>query len=332
MPSPSLCASGYSPPALPDFFVQTPVSLVRCRSLTPVAKVTYDVLLSYRDSTGYAYPGQARLAAEVGVSEPTLRRALRLLVSASLVEPTRRGQGLTNCYLVHRSPLRPAEGKKRSVQNLHPVHSKPNKTSGELDRKERDPEQRDQPPPIPHVLVEEGGGEIVSELAQQIDADVALITQATGMDAGEAVLVAQAAASQGQPPSYIAELVTHVTSSPSVQNPAGCLRALVQRGQRRPMRGAGGVPPRAQRAALHPEHYGPGGKYAHLFHRPPGATSGRRTDLLPAHPQLPTADQPRVTGPVQRVRGPSAFEVAANPDLAGRAAEAWPRGQPLSEL
>ncbi len=322
MPSPSLCASGYTPPALPDFFVQTPVHVVRCRSLPPVAKTTYDVLLSYRNAAGLAYPGQARLAAEVGVSEPTVRRALRLLAAVGLVEPQRRGQGLTNTYRVHRSPLRTAERKERSLQNERRVRSTANKTCGESDRRVKDPEQRNQPP------VGKGGDEIT----KQINVDAALISQETGMDADEALRVAQEAAAQGQPPGYVAELVAHVTSSPRVQNPAGCLRALVQRSQRRPSRGAGGVPPRAQRAALHPEHYGPGGKYAHLFHRPAGATSGRRTDLPPPHPQLPSADLPGVTGPGQRGRGPSAFEVAANPALAGRDAAAWPRGQPLAEL
>src|SRR3982751_6788110 len=101
-------APGYAPPAQPEFFVQAPLSVVRCRTLPPTAKTTYDVLLSYRDPSDLAYPGQARLAAEVGVSEPTLRRALRLLEAAGLIEPTRRGQGHTNAYRVYRSALRAA--------------------------------------------------------------------------------------------------------------------------------------------------------------------------------------------------------------------------------
>ncbi len=51
-------AAGYTPPAHPDFFVQTPVSLLRCRNLTPVQKTTYDVLCSYADSTDTAYLGR----------------------------------------------------------------------------------------------------------------------------------------------------------------------------------------------------------------------------------------------------------------------------------
>lgn len=325
MPSPSR-APGYLPPAQPEFFVQSPVSVVRCRTLPPVAKTTYEVLLSYRDKEHLARPGQTRLAAEVGVSEPTLRRALRLLATVGLIEPIRRGQGLTNCYRVHRSPLRTAERKECSVQNTQIARSRPNKTLGESDRIEQESDQRDQPPP--NTLVGQGGGADTADLAQQIAADATLIRQATGMDAAEAQVVAHQAASQGQPPGYVAELVAHVTSSPNVQNPAGCLRALVQRGKRRPPRGAGGVPPRAQRAILHPEHYSTGGKYAHLFHRAPAVDVKWNTALsIPdASSSIPNSPLPPCNA--QRIRGPSAFEVAANPSLAGRGAEAWPRGQP----
>lgn len=172
---------------------------------------------------------------------------------------------------------------------------------------------------------------MTAEQVDQITADVALIVKATGMNTAEARQTAALAAANGQGPGYVAELVAHVTNSPSVQNPAGCLRALVQRGTHRPARGAGGVPPRAQRVMLHPEHYRAGGKYAHLFHSVPAAAGGRPTDFSTSpSPQLPPAEAPYVTHPAQRIRGPSAFEVAANPLLAGRGAEAWPRGQPLN--
>jgi hypothetical protein len=305
MPSPSPRAAVYTPPAQPDFFVQTPVSIVRCRTLTPVQKTTYDVLRSYADNTGTAYLGQARLAAEVGCSERTVRNAVYALAAAGLVAVRRRGQGLTNLYHLTRIPLRAprgvAERQDLPVQTGRPRRPKTAPVAVESDPLEKDPAQQDQPP------AGAGGGEI----AAQIVADATLIATTTGMALDEAQVTAEVAASTGHGPGYVAELVAHVTSSPNVQNPAGCLRALVQQGKRRPPRGAGGVPPRAQRATLHPAHYGPEGKYAHLFHR--GATAS--TPIA----QLPSATE----------RGPSAFAIAANPRLAGRGAEAWPRGQPL---
>jgi hypothetical protein len=305
MPSPSPRAAAYTPPAQPDFFVQTPVSVVRSRTLTPVQKTTYDVLRSYADATGTAYLGQARLAAEVGCSERTVRDAVHTLATAGLVAVRRRGQGLTNLYHLIRIPLRAprgmAERQGLPVQNGRPRRSKAAPVAAESDPLERDPAKQDQPP------AGEGGGEIASQIA----ADATLIATATGMALDEAQITAEVAAATGHGPGYVAELVDHVTSSPSIQNPAGCLRALVQRGKRRPPRGAGGVPPRSQRHALHSEHYSPGGKYAHLFHR---------AGVVPtAEPQPPTPNQ----------RGPSAFEIAANPKLAGHGKEAWPRGQPM---
>jgi biotin operon repressor len=306
MPSPSPRAAAYTPPAQPDFFVQTPVSVVRCRTLTPVQKTTYDVLRSYADATGTAYLGQARLAAEVGCSERTVRDAVHHLAAAGLVAVRRRGQGRTNLYHLTRIPLRApqsrADRQSLPVQDGRPRRPKAALIAAESDPLERDPAKQDQPP------AREGGGETVAQIA----ADAALIATATGMAPDEAQATAQAAATTGHGPDYVAELVAHVTSSPSVQNPAGCLRALVQRGKRRPPRGAGGVPPRSQRHALHPEHYSPGGKYAHLFHR---------AGVVPTpDPQPPTPNR----------RGPSAFEVAANPKLAGHGKEAWPRGQPMT--
>jgi hypothetical protein len=142
------------------------------------------------------------------------------------------------------------------------------------------------------------------------------------MDPADARLVAQEAAAQHQPLGYIAELVTHITSSAGVHNPAGCLRALVREGKRRPARGQGGVPPRASRARLHPEHYQPGGKHGHLFHQ--AQTASAATGTAPA--DVDSVSRALFAPPM--TRGPSAFAIQSDPRLAGRGREAWPRGQP----
>ncbi len=325
MPSPS-AARRYTPPPEPDFFVQAPVSVVRCRTLTPTEKTTYEVLLSYADAEGWARPGQARLAAEVGVSIPTVRAALQALAAADLIAPRRRGQGLTNIYQVLRVPLRgpSAERKRLSIKNEKPQHSKAQAVYTESDRIEQESGKQDQPPVLRIEKQEAGGGEIPLECSTQITADAALISKAVGMDPADAICVAQEAAAQAQPPGYIAELVAHVTTAPGVQNPAGCLRALVRQGKHRPQRGQGGVPPRHARPTLHPEHYQPGGKYAHIFHpAPPDPASARALPpSVPPPPALSHAPLP--------ARGPSAFAIQADPLLAGRGREAWPRGQPLT--
>jgi DNA-binding transcriptional ArsR family regulator len=325
MPSPS-GAWRYDPPATPDFFVQAPTSLVRCRTLTPVQKTIYEVLLSYANAQGGAELGQVRLAAEVGVSERTLRSHLPGLMAAGLVSVRRRGQGRTNLYQVTRVPLRgpraqPGEGANLPVWSGKPRRAKAARTAVELESEERDRIESDQPPAAADGAAGEGGGDPLPVGREQIAADSRLISEATGMDPADAALVAEDAAAQGRPAGYIAELVAHVTSAPSVQNPAGCLRALVRQGKRRPPRGQGGVPARPARPALAPEHYRPGGKYAHLFDRgaPPGDAAGPPADPAPA------AGAPQAGG---ALRGPSAFTIQADPRLAGRGPAAWPRGQP----
>ncbi len=330
MPSPSPRAFGYTPPAQPDFFVRTPVSVVRCRTLTPVQKTVYDVLRSYADASGTAYLGQTRLAAEVGVAERTVRTALHTLVAIGLVTLRRRGQGRTNLYQLPHIPLRgpqaPADRQLLPVLNGNSCRSKPARVAAESDRREGDRVEEDPPLLPPSNSVGEGGGERSSEQTQQIAADAALIVKATGMAPAEAQATAEVAAANEQGPGYVAELVAHIAASPNVQNPAGCLRALVQQGRRRPARGAGGVPPRALRAALHPEHYTAGGKYGHLFQR---EAQSAKCERPTPNSQPPTPTAPPPTAHLPAPRGPSAFEVAANPRLAGRGNEAWPRGQPL---
>jgi DNA-binding transcriptional ArsR family regulator len=325
MPSPS-GAWGYDAPATPDFFVQAPTSLVRCRTLTPVQKTIYEVLLSYANAEGGADLGQARLAAEVGVSERTLRSHLPVLVGAGLVSVRRRGQGRTNAYQVRRVRLRGpgaggAEGPHLPVWSGTPRRARAARSAAELESEERDRIERESPPPGPSAGEGEGGGE-AGRRRGQIAADAALIREATGMDAADAARVAEDAAAQGQGPGYIAELVEHVTQAPSVQNPAGCLRALVREGKRRPRRGEGGVPPRRARPALAPEHYRAGGKYGHLFSPAAPAAegaSGAGEGAAPAAMAAPGGGAPR---------GPSAFTIQADPRLAGRGPAAWPRGQP----
>ena len=332
MPSPSP-ARRYTPPPVPDFFVQAPVSVVRCRTLTPTEKTTYEVLLSYADADGVARPGQARLAAEVGVSAPTVRAALRALAAAGLIIPRRRGQGLTNSYQVLRVPLRgpSTERKPLSIKNAKPRRSKTQTTCVESNRTEQESGKQDQPPLTPAERPETGGGELAAEWSELITADAALISEAVGMDPADATLVAQQAAAQNQPPGYIAELVAHVTSSAGVQNPAGCLRALVRQGKHRPPRGPGSVPPRSARPLLHPEHYRPGGSMP-IFSTRRKSADPRPVRHSPARPLHPLLKRGAVAPRPSPSRLIPCWRAGAG-GMAARAAAAWTVGrQPVGAV
>ncbi len=83
-------------------FTQIPNGILRRADLQPGAKLTYMVLLSYAWQKDHAYPGQDRLAADMGVSERSVITYLKQLQERGLVTVRRRGLGLTNVYVLHR--------------------------------------------------------------------------------------------------------------------------------------------------------------------------------------------------------------------------------------
>lgn len=82
-------------------FTIVPNAVLLDRSLSAHARILYSVLTHYARQTEECWPGQERLAEDLRLSEPTLRKALKELVDRELVERRRRGRGMTNIYLIH---------------------------------------------------------------------------------------------------------------------------------------------------------------------------------------------------------------------------------------
>lgn len=89
-------------PTLAQGFTQIPNGVLRRSNLQPGAKLTYMVLLSYAWQKDHAYPGQDRLAQDMGVSERSVITYLKQLQSSGLITIKRRGLGKTNLYILHR--------------------------------------------------------------------------------------------------------------------------------------------------------------------------------------------------------------------------------------
>jgi DNA-binding PadR family transcriptional regulator len=89
-------------PTLAAGFTQIPNGVLRRPDLQPGAKLTYMVLLSYAWQKDHAYPGQDRLAADMGVSERSVITYLKQLQESGLITIQRRGLGKTNVYILHR--------------------------------------------------------------------------------------------------------------------------------------------------------------------------------------------------------------------------------------
>jgi hypothetical protein len=81
-------------PQVPNFILKHP-------DLSLGAKVTYAMFLSHAWNNNYCFPGQDRLAKDIGMSRSRVTEFITELEAAKLITITRRGQGKTNLYKVH---------------------------------------------------------------------------------------------------------------------------------------------------------------------------------------------------------------------------------------
>lgn len=83
-------------------FTQVPNVVLRNPELSMGAKLAYAVLLSYAWQDKSCFPGQARMARDMGCTEKSVRAHLKELQDTGIVSVRRRGQGRTNIYTLPR--------------------------------------------------------------------------------------------------------------------------------------------------------------------------------------------------------------------------------------
>lgn len=88
-------------PVLQKGFTQVPNFILRNSNLSPGAKVTYAMFLSYAWHNDLCYPGQDQMADDMGMSRSRVTEFVGELQAAGMISIQRRGQGLTNIYTVH---------------------------------------------------------------------------------------------------------------------------------------------------------------------------------------------------------------------------------------
>jgi hypothetical protein len=81
-------------------FTQVPNILLNDVNLSANAKLAYAKLLSYAWTNNLVYPGQERMARDIGSSQPTVARAIHELGANGWLQVKRRGQGQTNLYVL----------------------------------------------------------------------------------------------------------------------------------------------------------------------------------------------------------------------------------------
>ena len=82
-------------------FTQVPNFILRDGELSLGAKVTYSMFLSYAWHNDSCFPGQERLAEDMGMSRSRVTEFISELERSGLIEIQRRGQGKTNLYTLH---------------------------------------------------------------------------------------------------------------------------------------------------------------------------------------------------------------------------------------
>ncbi len=85
-------------------FTVIPNQLLRLPGLSPGAKLTFLILLSYAWKDDACFPGQETLALDVGTSSRSIRTYLRELEEAKLITIEQRGLNRTNLYVLHKIP------------------------------------------------------------------------------------------------------------------------------------------------------------------------------------------------------------------------------------
>ena len=94
-------------------FTQVPNFLLKSKSLSSGDKMAFAMLLSYAWQNDFCFPGQKRLADDLGLSDRSVRTHLKSLEANGLLTIKRRGQGKTNIYQLNLKPRRPPAGAER---------------------------------------------------------------------------------------------------------------------------------------------------------------------------------------------------------------------------
>jgi len=82
-------------------FTQVPNFILTKNDISVGAKLSYAMLLKYAWDNDACFPGQAKLAVDMGAAERSIRTYLKELETAGLLEIKQRGLGKTNLYRLH---------------------------------------------------------------------------------------------------------------------------------------------------------------------------------------------------------------------------------------
>jgi hypothetical protein len=92
-------------------FTQVPNFILTKKELSVGAKLAYAMLLKYAWGDDACFPGQVKLAQDMGATDRSVRTYLKELETAELLEIKQRGLGKTNLYRLHLT-VKPEKGQR----------------------------------------------------------------------------------------------------------------------------------------------------------------------------------------------------------------------------
>src|SRR5438128_2689002 len=85
-------------------FTQVPNHVLVSDKVSPGAKLAYAMLLKYAWQDDFCYPGQERLAKDMGVTDRSVRTYLQELEAEKFINIKQQGQGRPNFYVLKMRP------------------------------------------------------------------------------------------------------------------------------------------------------------------------------------------------------------------------------------
>ena len=95
-------------------FTQVPNFILTKKDISVGAKLAYAMLLKYAWGDNACFPGQLKLAEDMGAGERSVRTYLKELESAGILEIQQRGLGRTNLYRLYLTIKKSAKTRGRS--------------------------------------------------------------------------------------------------------------------------------------------------------------------------------------------------------------------------
>lgn len=100
-------------------FTQVPNHVLKSEKISPGAKLAYTMLLSYAWQNDYCFPGQDRLAKDMGSGVRSVVRYIQELEQQDFIKVKRQGQGRSNLYELNLT----AKGKRMAKPEVPNWHS-----------------------------------------------------------------------------------------------------------------------------------------------------------------------------------------------------------------